>query len=165
MINAITRISNEALRERWSTVTILTLILTAGKAWSIKDTFATDPGSFIAQVFFALVISFITAMIIHVVLYAIFSPKPTATPATVTTTQAPTRTKEEHEAAITAMGKDLAMASTPRTARTQANRRERTPVDLHEELGIARPSRASAPKAKRGRGTKAPKRKAAKKKK
>ena len=74
MITKLARIANAALRERWSTVIIIALLLTAIRAvqdWSIL---ATEPVTFFAKLFATLIISSIFSLAIHIVLYLLFSP-------------------------------------------------------------------------------------------
>jgi hypothetical protein len=161
MINKLTAITNEALRERWSTVSLLTLILTLGKAYSTRAAYAVDAQGYIAQVFVALIVSFIVSMIIHILLFILFSPRPKPAAPIVSST-APVKTKAEHEAAINAVHKEfVAVEKTNASAKTVEQKTVK-PFDLHKELGIPkRTVKKSAKKSSRKTAKKA----AAKKKK
>ena len=160
MINKLTVTTNEALRERWSTVSLLTLILVIGKAYSIREGYAVDAQGYFAQVFVALIVSFIVSMAIHIMLFIVFSPKPKPATYIVVGTTAPVKSKEHHEAAIIAMNKEIIAAEKAMPPKPV----EKTikPFDLHKELGI--PKRAAKKSSKKA-ARKPTKKKAAKKKK
>jgi hypothetical protein len=80
MITKLARIANAALRERWSTVVIVALLLTAIRAvqdWSILG---SDPVTFLAKLFATLIISTMFSLGIHIILYIVFSPSPHPAP-------------------------------------------------------------------------------------
>ena len=161
MINKLTVTTNEALRERWSTVSLLTLILVIGKAYSIRQGYAIDAQAYIAQVFVALIVSFIVSMAIHIMLFILFSPKPKPATYIVVGTAVPAKSKEHHEAAIIAMNKEI-IAAEKATMPPKPVEKTVKPVDLHKELGIPkRPAKKTSKKVTR----KPAKKKASKKKK
>ena len=85
MIAKTTKLVNDALRARWSTVTILALILTVNRAFLDAPIWQTDKVTYLAKLVFTLVLAIIISVVVHVVLYAVFSPKketPTVPPAT-----------------------------------------------------------------------------------
>jgi len=174
MINRITAITNDALRERWSTVAILTALLTISKAYSIKEQYAIDVQGYFAQVFLALVISFLLALVIHVLLYLVFSPKArsTETPLVI---GVPPKSKEQHDAAITAVHDELeaanqaaqALGTTKPLVMATATTKPKK-FDLAQELAMpkapGKKAKRSAKKVVRAKAKPA-KKKAAKKKK
>jgi hypothetical protein len=173
MINRITAVANEALRERWSTVAILTVLLTAGKAYSAWGSAETDLQSYLAQVFFALVISFVFSLAIHVILFLIFSPKNKPKKPSEPVVQTPVKAKEEHEAMIVAVHQEIeavrkADAAAQGAPTTTQETKSAQPIDLHKELGVpkraAKPSRKTSSR-KNSSKRNVPKKKAASKKK
>lgn len=161
MINKLTTVANEALRERWSTVGLFTLILTIGKAYSLRAEYATDVQGYIAQVFLAFIVSFVVAMAIHILLFILFSPRKKPVEA-ILIAQAPVKSKAEHEAAITAVNKEFVAVEKANAPANKSAEKAAKPFDLHKELGI--PKRAAKKKSKKVARAK-PKKKAAKKKK
>jgi phosphate/sulfate permease len=166
MMNKITAVTNEALSKRWSTVAALTILLTAGKAYASRAVMQTNLQEYLAQVFVAIIIGFIVAVIIHVVLYLIFSPKKKEEAAVIATAQTPVKSKEEHEATIKAVHKELEAVKKADAAAIgeTTEKKEAKPIDLQKELGISkRATKKSA--GKKATKKAAPKKKAAKKKK
>jgi hypothetical protein len=80
MITKLARIANAALRERWSTVIIVALLLTAIRAVQDWNILSSDPITFFAKLFATLIISTIFSLGIHIILYIVFSPSPHPAP-------------------------------------------------------------------------------------
>lgn len=166
MINRITAITNEALRERWSTVALLTALLTIGKAHSIRAAYAIDVQGYFAQVFFAIVVSFLLALVIHVLLFIIFSPKKQLTEKLVIIGATPVKTQRDNDAAITAVHSELEAANQAALVmNTQSSKTPKKTFNLAKELGVpAKPAKKATKKSSRAKA-KPVKKKAAKKKK